>query len=224
MTEAERKKLVFYLDGLRHSFQMANLVSRRLRETLDEIARNHPDKCPEEQVTSGLLDAWILVDICHRVRGLIQGMPGLSRKLPGIQIFLRGTEQVECLHDYVQHCRNEIPNIPLKSNPLWGILSWTPSENHTVGFTIVSGNLVSGIYGHSLVFDKNALKYPAEIKLVASDVEVGLNHLLEQLEKVKTCVSEWLDQLQKPKIQRVKGKTMVLSFKYEEIKSPIAAV
>lgn len=220
MTEAEQKKLVFYLDGLRYSFQMANLVSRRLRETLDEIARNHPDKYTEEQVTSGLLDAWTLVDICHRVRGLIQGMRGLSRKLPGIQIFLRGTEQVESLRDYVQHFRNEIPNIPFKSNPLWGVLSWTSSENHSVGFTIFSGNLVSGVYGHSLVFDKNALKYSAEIKLVASDVEVGLNHLLEHFEKVKACISEWLDQLQKPKIQRVKGKTMVLSFKYEEIKPP----
>jgi len=224
MTPEEIKKLVFYLDGLRYSLQMASLASRRLRETLDEIARNHPDKYTEEQVTSGLLDAWTLVDICHRVRGLVQGMPGLPRKLSGFQIFLRATEQVESLRDYVQHFRNEIPNIPFTSNPLWGVLSWTPSENHTVSFTIFSGNMVSGVYGHSLVFDKNALKYPAELKLVASDIEVVLNHLSEQLEKVKTCISEWLDQMQQPKIQRVKVRTMVLSFPFLEIKPPAAAV
>jgi hypothetical protein len=83
--------------------------------------------------------------------------------------------------------------------------------------------MVSGVYGHSLVFDKNALKYPAEIKLVASDIEVVLNHLSEQLEKVKICISEWLDQMQQPKIQRVKVRTMVLSFPFQEIKPPAAA-
>jgi hypothetical protein len=109
MTPEEIKKLVFYLDGLRYSFQMASLVSRRIRETLDEIASNYPDNYTEEQITSGLLDAWTLVDICHRVRELVQQTPKLSQNQPGIQIFLRGTGQVENLRHYVQHLSYFLP-------------------------------------------------------------------------------------------------------------------
>jgi hypothetical protein len=224
MNEVELKKLVFYLDGLRYSFQMANLVSRRIRETLDEIARNHPDKYTEEQITSGLLDAWTLVDICYRVRELVQQTPKLSQNLTGIQIFLRGTEQIENLRHYVQHLRSGIPNIPIQSNPLWGVLSWTPTDNITVCYTIFSGNLVGGVYGNTLTLDTHNLQFTAEMKLLANGIEIDLNSILEQLKKVKICISEWLEQLQQPKIQQVKGKTMVLSFRYEGIKSPAAGV
>jgi hypothetical protein len=224
MTPEEIKKLIFYLDGLRYSFQMASLVSHRIRETLDEIARNHPDKYTEEQITSGLLDAWTLVDVCHRVRELVQQTPRLSQNLPGIQIFLRGTEQVENLRHYVQHLRSGIPNIPVQSNPLWGVLSWTPTNNKTVCYTVFSGNLVGGVYGNTLTLDTHNLQFIAEMKLLADGIEIDLNSILEQLKKVKTCISEWFEQLQQPKIQLVKAKTMVLSFQYEEIKLPAAGV
>src|ERR1051325_9278294 len=109
VTAEEIKKLVFYLDGLRYSFQMARLVVERLEETLEEIARLHSkDEYTENQITSSLLDAWTLIDICHRVRELIQQTPGLPQKLPDIQIFLRVTEPIETLRHYVQHLRSGI--------------------------------------------------------------------------------------------------------------------
>ena len=215
-TPEEIKKLVFYLDGLRYSFQMANLVSRRIRETLDEIARNYPDNYTEEQITSGLLDAWTLIDICHRVRELVQQTPRLSQNLPGIQIFLRGTGQVKNLRHYVQHLRSGIPNIPVQSNPLWGVLSWTPTNDKTAFFTIFSGNLVGGVYANTLPLNSHSLQFTGEMKLLADDSEIDLNSILENLKKVKTCISEWLEQLQQPKIRQVKGKTMVLSFQYQK--------
>lgn len=224
MTPVEIKKLVFYLDGLRYSFQMANLASRRIRETLDEIARNYPDNYTEEQVTSGLLDAWTLIDICHRVRELVQQTPRLSQNLPGIQIFLRGTGQVENLRHYVQHLRSGIPNIPVQSNPLWGVLSWTPTNDKSVCYTIFSGNLVGGVYGNTLTLDTHNLQFIAEMKLLADGIEIDLSSILEHLKKVKNCISEWLEQLQQPKIQQVKGKTVVLSFQYQKINPPAAAV
>ena len=216
MTAEEIKKLVFHLDGLRYSFQMSNLVSRRIGGTLDEIARNHPDSYTEEQVTSALLDAWILIDICHRVRGIAQGMPGLSRKLSGIQIFLRGTEQIESLRDYVQHFRNEIPNIPLESNPLWGVLSWTPTFDKTKAYSIFSGKLVGGVTGHSLTFDVNNAQFVTEIRLQANGINVNLVSVSKHLVKLKDCISAWLDQLEHPKVERVKGKTLVLSVYYKK--------
>ena len=220
MTPEEAKKMVFYLDGLRYSFQMANLVSHRFRNTLDDIARYHSkNEYTEEQITSGLLDAWTLVDICHRVRELVQQTPGLSQKLPDIQIFLRGTEQIKNLRHYVQHLRSGIPNIPIQSNPLWGVLSWTPTNDKAVCYTIFSGNLVGGVSGNSLSFDAQKFQFVAEVKLLADGIEIDLNSISEKLSKLKICISDWIDK--QPHIKRVKGKTMVLS--YQAIKSPAAA-
>jgi hypothetical protein len=211
MTEVERKKLVFYLDGLRYSFQMANLATARLREMIDEIAQCYSkDEYTENQITSCLLDAWMFVDICHRVRELVQQVPGLSQKIPGIQIFLRGTEHIENLRNYVQHFRSGIPNIPLQSNPLWGVLSWTPTNDKTVCYTIFSGNLMPGVSGYSLPLDTHSSKFVDSVKLVANGIEIDFGIISEQLDRIKKCISEWLDQL--PNVQRLKGKTMITKF------------
>jgi hypothetical protein len=212
MTAEEIKKLVFHLDGLKYSFQMASLVSKRIRETLDGIAKDHPDKYTEEQITSGLLDAWTLIDVCHRTREIIQGMPGLSRKLAGIQIFLRETEQIENLRNYIQHFRNGISNIPLESNPLWGALSWTPTNDNKCSFLIISGNLVGGVTARSLTYDTRNSQFLGELKLLANGIDIDLIAVSEHLNKLKACISEWLDQLTQPKIERVKLRTLVFSF------------
>jgi hypothetical protein len=221
MTAQELKKVVFYLDGLKYSFQMGNLVSRRIRETLDEIARCYSkDEYTEEQITSVLLDAWTLVDVCFRVRELVQQTPGLSSKLPGLQIFLRGTKSVYQLRNYVQHFRSGIPKIPNLSNPIWGSVSWTPTNDKTTCFTIFSGNLVGGVSANTLTLDTHNSQFTAETKLLADGIEIDLNSISEQMKKVKTCISEWIDQQPYFKRGNGKGKTLVFSFRY--IKEPTA--
>jgi hypothetical protein len=213
MTEVERKKLVFYLDGLRYSFQMADLVFERLKQTLDQIAQSHSkNEHSEEQVTSVLLDSWTLVDICHRVRELVQQLPRLSHRLPSIQIFLRDTERVEALRHYVQHFRSGIPDIPFQSNPLWGVLSWTPTNNRSICYTILSGNLTAGTLGNSLELDTNKFEFCEEIRLTANGIAVNLLFVYQRLGKIKRGISEELDKLQNPRVKTVKGKTIVLSF------------
>ena|SRR6266550_7760874 len=84
---ARIRDLFFYIDGLRYSFEMAKLALSRLRETLEEIASKHDNqKGFKAEEISAFLDAWVVVDMCHRVRELVQQTPGLSQKEPQIQI------------------------------------------------------------------------------------------------------------------------------------------
>src|SRR5438132_13426895 len=109
MTPEEIRRAALYLDGLRYSLSMADIAVSRLQPTLDEIARLHDAKQDAEtQVSSALLDAWSLVDMCHRARELVQSTPTLPHRLPGIQVFLRATSQIEDLRNYVQHFRSRI--------------------------------------------------------------------------------------------------------------------
>jgi hypothetical protein len=221
MTSEEIKNFIFYLDGLKYSFQMADLAFQRLKSTLDEIAQNHAaGQYTEYHVTSCLLDAWTLVDMCHRIRSLVQQTPGLSHKTLGIQIFLRGTQKVDNLRNYVQHFRNGIPKIPLQSFPLWGVLSWVPSHDIAICYTIASGNLVGGVSAPSIPFDLKSWCFTAEIKLYANATEVDLCEIAAKMTEVQRCIIEWLDQ--QPNVKRLKGKTMVTA--YKAIKPPAPPV
>lgn len=78
------RRTVFYLDGLRYCFAMADVAAQRLRGTLDEVVLRHSaHEDYEKEVASALLDAWSLVDVCHRARELVQQTPGLSPRRPG---------------------------------------------------------------------------------------------------------------------------------------------
>src|SRR4030095_5194899 len=135
----EVRKTVLYLDGIRYSVDMAALAARRLRTTLDEVAvRQASTQQAEDQVVAALLDAWALIDMCHRARELVQKLP---QKLPGLQVFLRSTSHVEWLRHYVQHFHTGIPKIPSSWTPLWGALSWVPTHEPSTCYTIFTGNL-----------------------------------------------------------------------------------
>ena len=221
MTNEEIKKFIFYLDGLKYSFQMAGLAFERLKNTLDEIAKHHSaGEYTENHITSSLLDAWTLVDTCHRIRSLVQQTPGLSPKIPGIQVFLRGTQEVDNLRNYVQHFRSGIPKIPLQSYPLWGVLSWIPSHDKTICYTIVSGNMVGGVSAPSIPFDLGHWRFTAKIILFANGMEVDLCEIAAKMTKVQNCIIEWLDQ--QSNIKRSKGKTIVTAYRAIKPPAPLA--
>jgi len=53
--------------------------------------------------TIAILDAWPLIDVCHRIRQLILHIFGLRHKTAALQIFVRALEQIDGLRYHVQH-------------------------------------------------------------------------------------------------------------------------
>ena len=210
MISNELTKTVLYLDGLRYSISMADIAARRLRLTLDEVAALHAAKKEtEEQIVSALLDAWSLIDMCHRARELVQQTPGLSHKLPGTQTFLRNTSHIEKLRHYVQHFRSEIPDIPSSWTPLWGALCWIPSHEPTTCYVIFSGNLVEGLQTPSIAYDTDELRFASEIVLYAGTAQADLLSVANDMRKVANCLVSWIDE--HPKFNRADFNTRIWS-------------
>ena len=211
MSPQEIRRLAFYLDGLRYSMAMAHLSAERLVETLDELARSHRATEPTEKyVTMALLDAWTLIDMCHRTRELVQQMPGLSQKLPGVQIFLRGTAFAEGLRHYVQHFRSGIPSIPKTWSPLWGAISWVPTHEPLVCYTIFTGNILDGLTAPSISFDTHGGRFTASIMLFAGTEAANLLVIADHLRRLRICILDWIDQ--HPIITRQEGQTLIWRF------------
>lgn len=208
MTPEELRKIILYLDGIRYSVSMADVAARRLRVTLDEVAVRHAaSQEAEEQVVSALLDAWSIIDMCHRARELVQATPGLSQKLPGIQVFLRGTSHIEDLRHYVQHFRKGIPNVPTSWTPLWGGLSWIPTQEPTTCYIIFTGNLLKGLQTPSVAYDTHELRFAADIVLYVGTAQVDLLSAAIQMSNLRDCLLAWVEQ--HPKFTRVDGNTRI---------------
>lgn len=192
---------------------MARVAITRLIKTLDLISQKQDrgENCKEEVVVA-LLDAWTIVDICHRVRELIQQAPGLSAKSPQIQIFLRSTSDFEKLRDYVQHLYNGIPRLPEKSYPLWGSLSWFPTDNALKCYTIVSGHLSSNIEAPTCSLDIRSQAPTQRIVLFAGTASADLSSIGDKLDKLKEFVKNWIDN--QPNFKRVEGCPLIFSFEF----------
>lgn len=211
MTPEELRKLGFYLDGLRYSLAMADVAGRRLTQTLDDIAQHHADgEHDEDQLASALLDAWTLVDMCHRTRELIQQTPGLSQTLPCIQVFLRGTGEAEKLRHYVQHFRSGIASVPSSWSPLWGALSWVPTHDQKTCYTMFTGNLLDGLSAPTISYDTHECRFTSEVRLFTGVAAADLLSIADRLKKLRACLLTWIDQ--HPAITRTEGKTLIWRF------------
>jgi len=202
------RNTVLFIDGLRYSVSMAEIAARRLRATLDEVAVRHASsQRTEEQVVSALLDAWAVIDMCHRARVIVQRLP---QKLPGFQVFLRSTSHVERLRHYVQHFHTRIPKIPSSWTPLWGALCWVPTHEPSTCYTIFPGNLLAGIQAPTIAYDTHELRFAAQIVLYAGTDHADLPCIATQMQKLRCCLVDWIEK--HPKFTRADMDTQIFTF------------
>jgi len=207
----DHRRVALHFDGLRYSFGMAKLAASRLRETLDEVsARHRSSQHSEDCIMSALLDAWSLVDMCHRVRELIEQLPQLPRKEPWVRKFVLQSDSVEKLRHHIQHLRGTV-NDPTTKEPLWGALCWIPIDEPLACYTIFSGNLLDGHSAQSISYDTHEGRYTAVIELSAGGGHrVDLWSVAQCLDQLRTDIIKWLQA--KPKTRHAYGETLVWRF------------
>lgn len=122
------RKQVLFFDGIRYSVEMVDLAYNRLRATAFEFSKNRDSEqaAPTLLFTSAMLDAWSIIDSTHRLRELLEKMPGFAKKNQNVDYrkFRESTSKVEDLRHAVQHLRGSINPLVEKNLPVWGVLSW----------------------------------------------------------------------------------------------------
>jgi hypothetical protein len=185
---------VLYLDGIRYSIDMVDTSCRRLRETLERIARaGDVREVVAPLVVEAMIDSWTMIDATHRLRGLVQQLPGLKQNQPGVQLFVRKTRTVEELRNFVQHFRTEIDTFVAKRMPLWGTLSWSRVPDDTQQpecHSIVPGTLFQGTSVYSCIFDRHEGRFIDRIILEAGDARVDLEDLFDTV----AAFCQWFEQ------------------------------
>jgi hypothetical protein len=187
------RNMALFLDALRYSFQMVHFHKDEVDRILPILEENESVEEENESIAIRLiLNLWGIIDTAHRVRELIQQVPGLKKNTPQIQVFLRSTESVEDLRNYIQHLRTGISKIPEKSTPLWGVISWVSDKRKDMCFTISTGS-APDVSVHTCAYDTWKKEFAQKLIISVNENTVEINHLLIKLAELNLYIRTWAE-------------------------------
>lgn len=112
------------LDGIETSLAMTMMTYSRLcKAVLHYSQATSLSNSASDTRNLTLLDAWSLIDITNGLRVFVRRTPGLKHNAP-VKSFLRATEDVETLRNFVQHLDGELVGLVQTGWPLWRSRSW----------------------------------------------------------------------------------------------------
>jgi hypothetical protein len=195
-TSVDRRTILF-LDGVRYSIQAFELASSRLALTLDRLS-NGKEITDDlgEIISEATTDAWSIIDSIHRLRELLEQMPGLKKNVPELQLFLRRTAPVEDLRHFFQHFRTEIESFVERGMPLWGTISWAyanPATGLPETHTIVPGTFFDGAWVATCTFDTQEGKFVERVLLHAGPRKIDLADLADHVKEFARWYTNWFD-------------------------------
>lgn len=146
--ELDRKQALF-LDGIRHSAEIAHLAYERLRVLLTKIASD--DNSEHERAglyTAAFLDAWAIVDSIHRFQDLYRLFPEarIIEADPSDQKDREVLQRVRDVRNVTDHLGQRMDYVLSRKSSAMGILSWCTIVRPEYGVGIIC-SIIPGTIG-----------------------------------------------------------------------------
>ena len=183
---------VFVLDGVRFALEMERTAFSRLVRSMRAIERSPAGQPPSDGAALRALEsAWSVCDSAFRARGLISQVRGLKQSTPPMQLFLRATEPVIEVRNYLQHLDTEIGKLGESTVPLIGQLRWRYATGEGgVGLSV--GHWTKGTHGLTPVIDLRTMKVVAGIWFSVADSSLDLEDLHQRCRAISKHLEKWL--------------------------------
>ncbi len=194
LPSALNMKQTLFLDAIRYCIETADIANSRLRDTLSTMSKTNSVTC--QGAVSAISDSWLIIDSVNRLRTLLDQMPNLKKKSPGMILFTNKTEPVESLRNHFQHLNNDIDDLVRKKCPAFGVLEWvfpldTPPTKCMV-FSLQPGTMFNRGFPILNPLGKK-LSYPVcHVSLIAGERTVCLDELLEVVSKFTPSLEKGL--------------------------------
>ena len=172
---------------------MAIICGERIQQSLKNVERlMERGEEYENHLDAAFLDAWSVVDVCHRIRRLIARTPGIKHNEPWLQLFLRKTEEIEELRNHIQHLDSGISALPLNWTPVLGTLSWVSFSDDQKCLTTMLGSLEDGITNNSITYDRVGQSFTTKIELVAGNHCAPILDLVTDMTNLQDQLRMWV--------------------------------
>lgn len=188
------RNMTLFLDAMNYSFQMVLFQKEDVDRILPILEKTESIEGEYETYAIRLIQTlWGIIDTGHRVRELVQQIPGLKKNSPEIQLFIRNTRSVEELRHYIQHLRHGIHALPEKSSPLWGVISWVSKSYEETCFTLLTGS-APDISVHTCSYDTCKNEFAQRLILSVNKHTVEIYQLVEQIDCLKGFILKWAEK------------------------------
>jgi len=119
-----------FLDGIRLSIEILDLAHQRLRQTLIAMSDRSNSLGRGVGVPLAMSDAWTIIDLLHRLSGLLQQVPKLKdrNRCPSFRRLIQD-ESIETLRNAIQHLNQDIRKRSDLGWPVLGVLGWAKFED-----------------------------------------------------------------------------------------------
>jgi hypothetical protein len=117
----------FFVDGVRHAAEIADLAYHRLEATLSALAvsGDHEDARESTHYTEAFLDAWAFVDAVDRFRALVLLLPGLAGDRNQHKEYIRDAfQETRNLRNVADHIAERADYYVAHNAAALGTLSW----------------------------------------------------------------------------------------------------
>jgi hypothetical protein len=193
--ESLDRRTVLFLDGIRYSLHQFDISEERLASMIELLSQDEqPGGELHARISSAMLDAWALVDSAHRLRELLQQLPGMKQKTPQLQQFLRGTASVESMRHFVQHLRTGIEAHLATAMPAWGSLAWArydPETGQPSCYSIAPGTFFPQANVPSLTYDSRTGRFDERVLLQAGSLTLDLADLSDSVKALVSWYVTW---------------------------------
>jgi hypothetical protein len=177
-----------FIDGIRFSIETLDVAYSRLCGCLDRISRMPNAGDSGVSTAIALLDAWAVIDAVHRLRELLNQMPGLKKNSPTLQLFIRNTEDASEFRNTIQHLRGELKEMSERGWPAWGSLTWLfvadPTTRIVHSCLMIPGRVQSGAQNIINPLDHVITNTIDVVTLHCKDRKLSLTALYRQTEKI----------------------------------------
>ncbi|MBN1981475.1 MAG: hypothetical protein JW795_08090 [Chitinivibrionales bacterium] len=195
MQDSTKRKndFIFYLESLRYSFRMAEIVNQRLDHDLAELEIAYEKKSETSHLSfTALLDAWSMIDNIFRIKELADQIP-LIRKKDRLFFLKKIGDDAEYFRHYIQHLRNEINTLPIQTNPLWGGLSWVSKSNAKRQYRIMPSTVANRqTYLNGISLDQENNSFTMEVCLEAGQRCIDLKKAYSNIILFEQFTEEWV--------------------------------
>lgn len=183
------QKQALFMDGIRHSGEIAGFAYNRLQSTLTRIATQEltPEKA-DELYTSAFLDAWSLVDIIDRFRALWLLFPDSEMQPPpaGEKSFKEISRPVRSLRNVTDHLAQRVEYVLSHGGSALGSLSWftitdLPAQKGVI-CAIVPGTLRTRSHSAANPCGRRIEVPTGHIELSAGEYTANISEVLPHME------------------------------------------
>lgn len=216
-----------FLEGIRYSIDMLDLAYQRLCQSLKIMSLRKDTEQENDSWNliwaSMFMDAWSIIDLTHRLRILLQQMPGAKQKGPTLQVFYRATENVEIFRNRIQHINHNIIQLGAQNKTVWGALSWIHfSENLSQPlFSCIAIAGTIGLQSHPIINPAGLQLRPGinQITLQSGEDSISISYILERIYKLIKDFEIQLKEQFSGQEYRGSDILMILEMKFESNKT-----